>query len=229
MFQKIGLWLIGVAFPLASYTQGEIDRLRQEIVEARATVYGWCSPEKLHSFIDLVLEVKPELCVEIGAYGGASVLPVALTLKFLGDGMIVAIDPWDFFECIRYLDPFKYEEIWRTWLSIPMEVVDADFHAMIKRCKLENVCIPLRTTSEKAASQFEDGSIDILHIDGDHSERGSMLDVTLYEPKIRPGGYIWLTDALWKERGEAVDFLLETCDVVKLIDNNTCFLFKKRG
>jgi cephalosporin hydroxylase len=222
------LVLTAVCSSLFSYSAADVERLKGEVVSARSTIYGWCTPEKLMNFIDLTLEVKPDLCVEIGPYGGASFLPVAYTLKFLGSGMAIAIDPWDFVECIRHLDPIEHEKSWRTWLSIPMDVVDADFQNLIRRYRLEDYTITLRMTSEKAASQIEDGSIDILHIDGDHSEYGSTMDAKLYLPKVRPGGYIWLTDALWKERGDAVDLLLESCDVVKMIDDNTCFLFKKR-
>jgi len=119
--------LLCLSTQLHPYSEAEIDQLKQEIIAARSKVYGWCSQEKLLNFIDLVLEVKPEVCVEIGAYGGASVLPVAYTLKFLKDGIIIAIDPWDFVECIRHLNPFKNEENWRTWLSIDMDIVYADF------------------------------------------------------------------------------------------------------
>ncbi len=226
--KRLIYFLVFACSGLMASSVAEIDRLKAEIAAARATIYGWCSAEKLQNFIDLTLEVKPQLCVEIGPYGGASFLPVAYTLKFLGEGMAIAIDPWDFVECIRHLDPFEHEESWRTWLSIPMDVVEHDFQALIRRYKLEDRCITLRMTSEKAAKEIEDDSIDILHIDGDHSEYGSTLDAKLYLPKVRSGGYIWLTDALWKERGDAVDLLLEECDVVKMIDDNTCFLFKKR-
>lgn len=65
---------------LHSYTAADVERLKAEVMSARATIYGWCTPEKVMNFIDLTLEVKPDLCVEIGPYGGASFLPVAYTL-----------------------------------------------------------------------------------------------------------------------------------------------------
>lgn len=221
------LLLICLVGLLHGYTQSEIDTLKKEIIAARTTIYGWCSHEKLLNFVDLVLEVKPDVCVEIGVYGGASLLPVAYTLKFLKHGIVIGIDPWDFIECIRGLDSIKYEGAWRTWLSIPMDVVYYDFQQLVKRFKLDDYVYVYNTTSEKAADQIEP-FIDILHIDGSHSEYASTRDIQLYLPKVRSGGYIWLTDAIWIERGEAVDLLLEECDVVKLIDDQACMLFKKR-
>jgi len=219
--------LICLSAHLYAYTDNDVDRLKKEIIAARTSVYGWCSQDKLLGFIDLVLEVKPDVCVEIGVYEGASFLPVALTLKFLGQGMAIAIDPWDFIECIRGLDSIKYEEEWRTWLSTPMDTVHSDFEKMIKRNNLENYSLTYAMTSEKAAPEIEP-YIDILHIDGSHSEYSSTKDVELYLPKVRSGGYIWLSNALCVERYEAVNFLLERCDVVKFIDDQACMLFQKR-
>lgn len=55
--------------------------------------------------MDVVYTTRPGVCVEIGAFTGSSVLPVAATLKYLGAGKIFAIDAWSNEEAVRYLSP----------------------------------------------------------------------------------------------------------------------------
>ena len=55
---------------------------------------SWCSEEKMHLLMDLTLITRPQVCVEIGAFTGSTVLPVAFVLKFLPSGTIYAIDAW---------------------------------------------------------------------------------------------------------------------------------------
>jgi len=228
-----GILFVLFAFSMHAFTPDEVDHLKERVLDAYIPTpmgdrvpMGWCSTEKALSFIDLTLEVKPQVCVEIGVFEGASLFPVAAALQFLKRGVVIAIDPWDFYECIRYYDPIADEELYRWWAAIDFEKAYHNFIYYHKYFKIDRYCKILRKTSVEAAEEID--AIDILHLDGDHSEFMSLKDVQLYLPKVRSGGYIWLNDALWKERGEAVDLLLEFCDVVKIIDGANCLLFKKR-
>jgi hypothetical protein len=71
------------------------EELKAKISQALPFLEGWCSKEKACAFIDLVLQEKPQTCVEIGVFGGKSLLPVAMALKSLGQGIVIGVDPWD--------------------------------------------------------------------------------------------------------------------------------------
>jgi hypothetical protein len=71
----------------------------------------------------------------------------------------------------------------------------------------------MRMTSKESVIFFPDNSIDILHIDGNHSEDPALFDAKNWLPKVRPGGYIWFDDANWPTTKKAVDYLLETCEL----------------
>jgi len=204
----------------------EVEALKQNVSTVLPTLEGWCSKEKAMSFIELVLEVEPALCVDIGAFGGSSIFPVAMSLKALEKGVVIGIDPWDKIECIKYFDPIEDAEHLKWWGSLNINYVYYSYLNMIKKNKLDDYVHTMKATSEEAAPDIE--SIDILHIDGNHSEVVSTQDVELYLPKVKTGGYIWFNDSLWKERQEAVDLLLESCDAIKLVDDGNCILFKKR-
>ena len=203
-----------------------VDALKQNVYNVLPSLEGWCSQEKASQFIDLVLEVKPDVCVEIGVFGGSSLFPVASALKFLGKGIVIGIDPWDKIECIKYFDPIEDADHLKWWLSLNITYVYHTYMNMIKKNKLDNFVKTIKSTSQEAASLIDE--IDILYIDGNHSAVSSVEDVKLYLPKVRQGGYIWINDTLSEERLEAVDLLLEACDVIELIDSGNCILCKKK-
>lgn len=203
-----------------------IEEMKLRVCDTLPEIWGWCSREKALSFIDLILEVRPQVCAEIGVFGGASILPTALTLKYLGQGVSLAIDPWDKIECIRYLDPDKDTKDLRWWAHQNLDHIYFGFISLLRQFELEKICIILRATSKKAAKVI--GPIDILHIDGNHFEKAALEDVQLYLPKVRQGGYIWMNDAKWVSLQPAIRLLSETCDQIKTVDQGNCILFKKR-
>lgn len=208
------------------HAEMEEEELKKRVCKQLPNMEGWCTQEKALNFIDLVLQTKPDVCVEIGVFGGASVFPVASALKFLGKGTIIGIDPWDKIECIKYFEPVEERAQLDWWGKVNLNSIYEKYLKMIKQFELENFCITMKTTSAKAAADI--GVIDILYLDGNHSELISTQDVQLYLPKVRSGGYIWINDILWPTLQQAIDLLLESCDPIKLIDNGNCILFKKR-
>ena len=46
----------------------------------------------------------------------------------------------------------------------------------------------LKMPSEYAAHEIPDGSLDFVHLDGDASYDGAMLDIILWEKKVRKAG-----------------------------------------
>ncbi len=208
------------------FADKEVEALKEQVLNVLTRLDGWCSREKAVNFIDLVLETKPETCVEIGVFGGASLFPVASTLKFLGKGTVIGIDPWDRIECIKYFDPVKDKANLDWWGKVNLNYIYFTYMNTLIRYGLEPYTLTLKTTSEKAIAEID--TIDILHWDGNHNETASTRDISLYLPKVRQGGYIWINDSIWPEVQPAVDLLVESCDVVKLIDNGNCILFKKR-
>lgn len=224
MLKKIILSLFCFSTLIAADPQTE---LKERVGYFLPSVQGWCSYEKAMNFMDLVFATKPKLCVEIGVYGGSSLFPVASALKLLGEGLIVGIDPWDKLECIKYFDPVAEAADMEWWGKVNLSFIYSTYIVMLKRFELEDVVITMKTTSEKAAKVLD--QIDILYIDGNHSEAMMTQDVRLFLPKVRPGGYIWFNDALWRQAQKAVDLLSEECEVVKFIDNGNCILFQKKS
>ncbi|HSX11024.1 MAG TPA: class I SAM-dependent methyltransferase [Chlamydiales bacterium] len=218
-------WLIFFCFSLSLYAN-PVDDLKAKVSQGLPNLYGWCTKEKALSFIDLVLEVKPDVCVEIGVFGGRSLLPVAATLQFLGRGVVIGVDPWSKEEAIRHFDPVKDQPHINWWAQVNYDEIYNSYLNMLTQYQLEDYVITLRTTS--ALASYAIGPIDILYLDGNHNERVSNRDVKLYLPKVRPGGYIWLNDSLLDNLQSSLNLLFETCDCLNVIDGGNTILFRKR-
>jgi len=55
---------------------------------------GWITAERGCELADAVLETKPRLCVELGVFGGRSLISQAFALRHLNCGVIAGVDPW---------------------------------------------------------------------------------------------------------------------------------------
>jgi predicted O-methyltransferase YrrM len=188
---------------------------------------GWCSKEKSLKMMDLIYNTKPNICVEIGVFGGSSVYPTAMALKFLKNGILYAIDPWTNEACIVGYQ--KNDPNYICWNEIDLEKTYKDFKSMLEKHNITPLCNVMRMTSEKAVNFFEDNSIDILHIDGNHSEEIALLDVKMFLSKVRKGGYIWFDDANWTSTAKAILYLKKYTRLNEeySLKDNSCLLFQK--
>jgi glycosyltransferase involved in cell wall biosynthesis/cephalosporin hydroxylase len=210
------------AFTLPRTEPQTFEDLKTAIYETLPRVKGWCDAEKACAMMNLVSEVQPDVCIEIGVFAGASALPTAAALKFLGHGVLLAIDPWDNEESTRNLLEGAIKEWWN---DVDMDRIYRAYLRLVHEFGLEKYCVTLKETSASAAPKIS--AIDILHIDGNHSEASSFFDVFTYLPKVKHGGYVWFDDPDWTEGHDqipttkkAVDFLENSCTLVKAYSSN---------
>jgi hypothetical protein len=192
-------------------------------------IKGWCSLKKAVKLINCIDEIKPDICVEIGVFGGSSFIPQALALKNLGKGKIFGIDPWDI-KCALEEMSGKKDIEW--WSGVNIESIYRHFIDNIDSLCLNDFCEIIKDKAENVYTKFEDESVGILHVDGNHSESLAYKDATLYLPKVKIGGYIFFDDINWKEYSsylttkKAINYLLDYCEKQDVIDDN-CLIVKK--
>ena len=180
---------------------------------------GWCSYKKASILMDIVLKTKPQKILEIGVYGGKSLVPMAYALKVNGSGIVYGIDPWDTQASLQYVANESNIAYW-GWLD-HLALMNGLINK-ITLFDLENEIQLIRTTSEKADLIYD---IDILHVDGNHSDNTSYLDVTKWVPLMKKGGWIIFDDMTWHENGKyttarAVDWLNEHCIKIAQFKDN---------
>lgn len=165
---------------------------------------GWCTKNKAAVLIDLVYMIRPKTIVEIGVWGGKSLVPMAYACQALGSGKVYGIDPWDAFESIQGMDGVNYD--W--WSRIDHSNILTGLLNKISQFKLSDQIQLVRSTSLSAAPI---PNIDILHVDGNHSENAAMIDVNKWVPLVRTGGIIIFDDVTWTNNEKAVQWLDDNC------------------
>lgn len=184
---------------------------------------GWCSPVKRHYLTSWVREFRPKLLVEIGVYGGSSLIPVALEAKAYG-GKVVAIDPWKLGDCLEGMVKEANVQWWKQYSQL--QAVKQAFLRARGDLGLEDTIEVIEMTSREAVSRFEDASIDYLSIDGNHGPP-AVEDGQLYHPKLAPGALVACDDTDWEEGGvfyvrRMIDWLRDhECRFLDIVDGCT--------
>ncbi|MDN3507370.1 MAG: class I SAM-dependent methyltransferase [Simkaniaceae bacterium] len=206
--------------------------LYNHIKSHRSVFEGWCSEEKSLAMAKHIVKNQPNICVEIGVFGGSSIFPTATALKHNGHGVVYAIDPWSNAECAKHHK--DGDENKRYWESVDLNKIYQGFLGQLRKFGLEKQCRVLRMTSEKAL-QVVPTKIDLLHIDGNHQDEACFFDTKHYFPRVKIGGYIWFDDIGWfdaisgkRQTKRSLDYLLKYCEVIQLVDKGGCALLRKK-
>lgn len=142
----------------------------------------------------LVSELKPKLLVELGTHSGNSYFTFCQSVKVSQLGAVCyAVDTWEGDSQAGWYDDKIYQSV-----------------AKINNEHYATFSYLLRRTFDNAVSQFADGSIDILHIDGLHTYEACKHDYETWLPKVKKGGVILFHDicsrhddfGVWKLWGE---------------------------
>jgi predicted O-methyltransferase YrrM len=180
------------------------NRVKHAALLAMRKLEGWCSNYKASTLIDLIWLIKAETVVEIGVFGGKSLVPMAFALKATGQGMVYGIDPWSKEASIAHMDEANQE----YWGNLDHNAIYHDLKQKASLFKLDEHITLIPCTSE-AADPIEE--IDLLHIDGNHSEECSFADVLKWVPLVRSGGIIVFDDVTWGTMSKAPKWLDEHC------------------
>lgn len=172
---------------------------------------GWTDPSRGLDLAQSVLDTQPTIIVEIGCFGARSTIALALALKEVGNSSsrIYTIDPW------KKEDAMEAENDQnRDWWSNKVDLHDIHRKAMeaIWSLGLDEKIVVIRAASHRVATLFS--NIDLLNVDGNHSELSSCRDVNLYLPNVRAGGRIHFDDADWPSTQKALALLDAECLLV---------------
>lgn len=186
---------------LLSITQAR-KKLFQLISTTIPSMHGWCSVEKACALSSLVLARKPKTIVEIGVWGGRSLLPMAWAVKENGTGGVIGIDPYD--AKVSAESEFGDNEQW--WAEQDHGMIYRSFTSFIRNFKLEDIV----TLAKVRSDEFKPVPCELLHIDGSHTEQ-AVRDAERYGPKVPLGGIVVCDDIMWVGGGvlRAIDALEE--------------------
>lgn len=194
--------------------------LNTRIATIVPSITGWCSVEKANDLALAIIKLRSSVTVEIGVWGGRSVVPMALAHQEQDHGIVWAIDPWSPVASTEGYD--KVNSDW--WGAQNHEVVYRGFLDTLRLNGVERFVNVIRKKSDDVEPP---PVIDMLHIDGQHTEQ-AVRDVERFASKVRDGGFCFVDDIGWSGGGpaRAVTRLLEM-GFVKVFDRDTGAMFEK--
>jgi hypothetical protein len=164
--------------------------------------------------------------VEIGVYRGRLLLMIATLMRDLADGQTVGIDPYSAREAAQRDAHDRPVDLVSLSAATDWEAVYNGVLRSIDQFALQAQARIIRRASHDAAGEFEEASIDMLHVDGNHDRDSVAADIELYLPKLRPGGFVVLDDVSWESIRPALEDLLLAHQLVFLIQDSAQVRFE---
>lgn len=194
-------------------------------------IKSWCSdiPNIKKILSEIGLEKKLTI-VEIGVHGGGSLL---LTYDLIQntDSIIFGIDCWE------RITENKINGIDNNFWSTESLEKFLELHKN-NRILLQNVIntydkknqiklIQGFSNDSDILNLFENNSIDLLYIDGDHSYIGCYNDLKNWYKKVKKNGYIINDDFLWSDVQKAINTFCCEMDISNLVIDGNQSYFQK--
>lgn len=147
-------------------------------------IKGWFHYRNLYT--NMIRKAEPGArFVEIGAWQGKSTFFMAASIaNSKKDIKFWTIDTWKGSKEHEDLDIIKEDKLYDIFLHNIQPVRD--------------YVVPIRGNSSEQADRFEDGSLDFVLVDGDHSLEGATKDIEAFWPKVKDGGIMAGDDLGWK-------------------------------
>lgn len=165
---------------------------------------GWCSLDKATKLAELILEHKPNLIVEIGVFAGRSAVAMAMACQSIGCGHVHGIDPWT---NAAALEGGTTPENDAWWAKLDMKQIYRTCVSTAKTLGVEDWLTLIEKHDADVLKDFDEGSIDLIHLDSNHSEAVSVRSVRDWVPKLKSGGFFAMDDSDWATTARAVELL----------------------
>ena len=155
-----------------------------------ANLQGWCSYQKAETLASIVIAIRPQISIEIGVFGGKSLIPIAMAHQHIHKGHVIGIDPWMAKASIEG----QSGENAKWWSDQKMhDQIYSGFMAKRASLGLDGYSQVARMTSNEFDPVL---GIGLLHVDGNHGEQ-AIKDVGRFCPFVDIGGIVVMDDIGW--------------------------------
>ena len=203
----------------------KIPDVMAKIAKLVPTMAGWCPVDKALIMATYIIQKKPDLVVELGIFGGRSLIPMAMACKTIGKGRVIGIDPWTKDAALEG-ENSKENEQW--WSSINLEETYKTFIHQVLANDVLDTCFWHRMKSEEAIKLYQDNTIGFLHCDSNHSEKVSLAEIDQWSPKVKNKGIWIMDDTDWPTMQKAKAYIL-TKGFRLVMDYHKWMIYEKFG
>jgi predicted O-methyltransferase YrrM len=170
----------------------------------------------------VILETNKKTCSWFGSYGivphlaqlveAKNILEIGVAYGYHADFLCTVLLNIQYVGVDPYLANYDVNDIFSNDVQRlfsekdPQLAMDRLFNIVSSNLqKFEGRAKLLREKSWDAAERFEDKSLDLVYIDGDHTYQGVVKDLASWFPRVRKGGMICGDDIRWPGVKMAVD------------------------
>ena len=216
-----------MSFNLNDNNPGYPEAMGNEIYQFRNhKVNTQCHDWDRNHILSLFNNVKEGLFVEIGIFGGSTLLHL-YDKAVESNSVLVGVDPHDKINLYNGKTVDEVSENVKVNTKKLFEVNRKTLQEIIQEYNLEPTIKYINDFSANASSSFEDNSIDLLHIDGDHSTKGVYDDLKNYWPKMKKGGIVICDDYDWESIKRGVHQFLNEFSLTGETYNNRKYIITK--
>ena len=165
---------------------------------------GWCSYGKAIHLAQIIIDHRPEVIVEVGVFGGRSAIAMAMACQHAYTGKVHAIDPWT---KAAALEGGTNPENDAWWSALDIDKIYRTFMSNVRTLGVEDWIEVHRVHDVDALPLFRDGSVNLFHLDSNHSEAVSVRSVRDWIPKVAAGGFVFFDDISWPSQLRALELL----------------------
>jgi predicted O-methyltransferase YrrM len=199
----------------------------QAIEHAITSLEGWCTLRKAEMLADLIETHDCDAALEVGICCGRSLIPMALTMKHLGRGYVIGVDPWSNQEATKIAISVEHD---RWWSDVDFVRIKRSFFAGLLTFGVLPFVKILELNSEQAFAALADQKFDLIHIDGGHSEEQAYRDVANWSTLLDSGGILVMDDIQWETVKKAHAWILEHYEALQEVSEggNSYGAYRKR-
>lgn len=172
---------------------------------------GWCSTEKALKLVEVIITHKIDQVIEIGIYGGKSLVPMALAVKEVNpNGRCIGIDAWDTKVAVQEKTSEGNDE-W--WSRLDIIRIKNDFLKYLCESSLAGIIRIIELPATESLAIFRRwryrNQFGLIHIDGNHSARQSLRDLKMAYSVLPANGIIVLDDINWHTLAKTHKWLIK--------------------
>jgi predicted O-methyltransferase YrrM len=165
---------------------------------------GWNGNDGI--FEALILEINPNIIIEVGTWKGQSTITMGKTIKKHNlSSTIYAVDTW--LGAIEFWDNMADSPERNLMLINGYPSVYYQFISNVVHNNLQDIIIPFPNTSLTCARYFRNKNVraDLIYIDASHEYEDVIDDLEAYFPLLSDKGIIFGDDYGWSGVKQAVD------------------------
>lgn len=205
--------------PPVSLPAGLADRIR----DALPHIEGWCTERKALWLADLITSNRCLAVLEIGIYGGRSLIPMAMAVQSLGaGGKVHGVEAWSNSVAVA-TETNAENDAW--WQTVDLKAIKKGFLRSVALNEVADTVVVLEMSSDEAFATISRtglGPFDLVHVDGSHSEVQALRDVEMWSGLVRPGGILVLDDIGWPSVRAAREHVRRNfSDIGEIVESGT--------